>query len=716
MARPHVLPVATAVALVVLLVGAGFAVTVAVAEDHDTEHEHPDEVDDGGNSSAVQRWLADRLAQHHVDCTEGIRVGDFDACEDLEDDRYGSYLSRYVTVERDSTKSDDRQGERFNETRTKQAELADLLEEFHETHDDYRDARERGDQAAAREHGRELIALTQRIEALGGDVAVNFVVLAEHTDADLQTSAHTINETTEEIVLISESVERESFQATELTASVDETASFESPATVSGRLVDDDGTPITRATIEIVDDRTGRTVQTDAVGRFETTYRPTRTGVGATNLTVRYLPSSASVYLGAEVNETVDVQQTATTVSIDEATAEAGFDDEVRVAGSIRAAGTGAPGAPVTLSVDDRTVASTRTDESGGFEVAGALPAEVPTGDVEVAVGAGGADLALGPSTGSATMTVTETGTELNVSATTVDDGVRISGALLASDAGPAADRPVEITVGEETRTATTDDAGNYAVVVEPADEEREVTASYDEPRTNLGPSEATTTAPPQEDGGGAGGGPVGGADPITDLLRAYPGVAVAALGVVIFAAGAALAWWRRRDDESAASPEAPVAGADAGAAGGAAGPDVAASRSHLQRARELLATSPDDAVRAGYVAVRAGLGGDDPVRTHWEFYTDRTGDLPEDRASALRSVTEAFERATFAPGGVDRTAAAAAIEDAERCLAASDGGTRVREDPVGGDRRRAGAGRGAGDRREAGDGRSDPRRDDAGH
>lgn len=692
MARPKVLPVATVVALlVVLLAGAGLGVTVAVAEDHDPEHEHPDEVDDGSNASAVQRWLGDRLAQQHVDCTEGIRVGDFDACEDLEDDRYESYLSRYITVERDTASGDDRQGERFNETRTKQAELADLLEEFHETREDYQEARERGDQQAAREHGRELIALADRIEELGGEVAINFVALDGDTDRDLDASADTINETTEEVVLVREDVADESFQATELTVSAAETASFESPATVSGRVVDDDGAPIAGATIDIADDRTTGTTQTDSEGRFETAYRPTRTGVGATNVTVRYVPSPSSVYLGAEANATVDVQQTQTTVSIDEATDEAGFDDEVRVAGAVRAAGTGAPGIPVTLSVDDTAITTTRTDESGGFELSGTLPADVPAGDVEVGVRAGGSNTALGPSAGSASVAVTETETELNVSATNVEDGVRISGTLLASDAGPVADRPVEISVGGQTRTATTDDAGNYEVVVDPADEERQVTASYDEPRTNLGPSTASTTVAPHGDVGDSRGPVGGGSDAISDLLRGYPGLALGVLGALVFAVGAVRAWWRRRDDESPASPGTAAEGGDAGTPGGAE-PDVAASRWHLERARELLATSPDDAVRTGYAAVRAGLGGDDPVRTHWEFYTDRTGDLPADRAAALRSVTEAFERAAFAPGGVDREAASAAIADAERCLVASDGGTGALEGWVGGDGRLTGA------------------------
>ena len=53
--------------------------------------------------------------------------------------------------------------------------------------------------------------------------------------------------------------------------------------------------------------------------------------------------------------------------------------------------------------------------------------------------------------------------------------------------------------------------------------------------------------------------------------------------------------------------------------------------------------------------------------------------ELPESRAAALESLTEAYERAAFAPSGVTEPTAESAVEAAAECLEESsmtDGGT----------------------------------------
>lgn len=661
--RLRVLLVAT---VVLALVAAG-GVAVAVAEDPD--HEHPDEVEDDDDLDAVQRWLGDRMSRMHVDCTEGVRVGDFDACEDLEGE-YESHLSRYVAVERETSGGEDRQAERFNETRRKQVELARLHREFDRTHDDYREAREAGDRDRAREQGRELIALAQRIEELGGDVAVNFRQLDGQTSSDLEASADTVDESTEEVVTVRRDVEEESFTATELSVETGDSASFASPAAVTGSLEDEDGNPIGDATIAIEDDETNATVLTDDDGEFTAEYRPTLTEPGETNVTVRYVPSNGSAYLDAEANATVDVEQTPTTTTLSDVTSEAGFGDTVTVTGEVVAAERGAPGVPVTVLVDGRAVATERTDEDGSFEVSASMPADVPAGDADVVVRGSRADRALERSAAETSMRVTETGTELNVSATGTDGQVRISGVLRADADDPVGQRPIEVTVGDETRTVTTESNGSYAITVEGAADAGEVTVAYDEAGTNLGPSTASITI------AGRGDDP-GGLDRVAELVSEYPGLAIGGLGALLVLASATRALWRRREDAgrpgAPGGPDTPAAGGAAGTAGG-----VDRARSQLERARELLASAPNDAVKASYAAVRTGLGGEDPVRTHWEFYNDRTADLPADREAALRTLTELFERAAFAPRGLERSDAEAALAEAERCLASTDGGTGV--------------------------------------
>lgn len=64
-----------------------------------------------------------------------------------------------------------------------------------------------------------------------------------------------------------------------------------------------------------------------------------------------------------------------------------------------------------------------------------------------------------------------------------------------------------------------------------------------------------------------------------------------------------------------------------------------------------------------------------DDARTHWEVYQTASDKLDGDRRDALRTVTEVFEAATFSPEGVDSERMSAGVDDAERCLAATDGG-----------------------------------------
>lgn len=684
----RVLRVVAVVGVIAVLLTAGGAVA---AEEH-PEHEHPDEVKDDEDLAALERWLGGRMGQVHADCTEGMRVGNFDACEDLDED-YESLLSRYVTVERETTDEDERRAEQFEETRNKQSELADLMAEFDETLEAYQDARTDGDEARAREHARELRRLADRIEKLGGDVSVDLRGLDSTVPADLNESAEVTREETDKRVRVTEDIERETFDPTAINVTADSRAGFDAPATVRGVVTDENGTAIQDARVIIVDDAENRTTlleneafaealdrttRADENGTYELEYRPTMTEVGTTNVTVLYVPDDGSEYLGSNASTHVVVDSTASNVSVTETSAEVAFDDNVTIKGDVRAAGETVAGVPVVVSVGGERLETVRTDEDGRFETDEPLPVTVPTGEVPVTVAASRDGRALEPSNSTASMTVAETDTDLSLLTALVGNEIEISGRLTANNEADIGERPLTVTIDGEERSVTTDEDGRFSLSAAAADESHQVVVEYDEPRENLAPSREESTVEPNR-------GVVGVllnaaqefAETVVSAARASPILTVLLVGGLLANVGVGVFIWRRRW-RSTAGASAP---ADATAASEpSSGRDPAAARretatSLLEAARDRLERSPEAAVQVCYAAVRSGLGGDADGQTHWEFYNEFRDDLEEGRAAALRSITESFEQATFTPTGIDLEDARSALDNAERCLAASDGG-----------------------------------------
>lgn len=654
---------------VVALLGFG---GIALAED--PQHEHPDEIDDDDDLEAVEGWLSDRMGDIHADCTEGISIGNFDACEDL-DEEYESMLERYVSVERDTTDEDEQVAEEFNETRNQQAELAELLEEFNATYEDYREARRAGDEERARELARDLRRLADRIEELGGSLEVRFRELDGRLSADLNASADATRETTDEAVTITTTVEQETFEETTLTISADPQASFGEPATVTGQLTDSNGEPIADGLIVLSDGHTQTTTQTDADGYVTASYRPTTVPVGATTLDVQYLPDDGSEYLGSKDQAAVEVQATTSSVEITNATESTAFNGTVHVRGEVTASGDTVSGVPVTVSIGGVPLVTVRTDDAGGFEAAPLLPPDVPSGETTLQVRASEADSAVGVSRASTGIDIAETQTELSVGTTEVSDGIRIAGELSTEADTAPGERPIIVAVDGEEHTLTTDEGGRYELRVDAPTEVQNVVVRYEEPTSNLGPSQAETTIEVDEE---VIGGLLATAERTVASLVVVAREAPLVVAVTAVALLANLVIWpavwasRRSDSDVESTPEKREEK-----------PEPATERTTspnrggrlLESAHERLDSSPEEAVKTGYAAVRTGFDETDTARTHWEFYDSLGGDLDSERATALRSLTESFERAAFAPEELDSEQASAALADAERCLAVGDGG-----------------------------------------
>jgi hypothetical protein len=701
-----------------LCVGPGVgAVAVADAsghgDDNGTHHERPAEVGEQGDLAAVQAWLAGRMTEIHVDCAEDISAGEAVACDRLDDD-YPDHLDRYVSVERDRTGGNDT-ARTFEETRNEQRALANETDAYWDTYEEYQAARAAGDRERSRRLARELTERSDRIRALGGSLDERFARLENRTGRDYGDARRATNETVMDVRRTTVEVQETEFTPSRLSASTtDTTASFRQPVVVAGRLTAENGTALAGRTVAVtVDDRTVATAETDADGRYDATYRPVTTTTGPTTVRARYEPTGLDPFLASNASTAVVVAASPVAVDVDVDDDSVAFGETVPVRVRVSVLGRAVPGAPARVFVGAEQVATGRTGEDGAVSPGGSVPATVDDGERTVTVRVSRNGTALEPTEGTVPVTVDSTGTNLTVEGTLDGEELVLSGQLTANDR-PVPDQRVGVNVDGETREmATTDGDGRYRVRV-PRDTGGRgawsVTADYEEPETNLGPT--TTTRHLRADDVAA----TDGTDTDTTLLGelrqlaagsaflrtlsddALLGLAGSALALLVGGVAGA-AWLLRRR----AAGEPPVPSQEEGAPAVSDAPDGEASPGHsgdgttpdaagggpsatldgpqaldVARAR-LGGGAPDEAVRIGYGAVRRQLSAEATVegdpRTHWEFYRDADAELSEERAAALERLTVAYQRAEFAPEGVGPGTARAALNAAESCLAPSPDG-----------------------------------------
>ena len=698
-------------ALVWLLVGVcllgSVGVAVTGASEHGTEHEHPDEVREEGNLTSVQRWLGGRMTEIHINCAENLSAGESVACERL-DDEYPGYLSEYVSVERERT-GDSEVAETYGEASEQQRELAEERAAFEDTYDEYRAAREAGDDRRVRRLARELQNRSERIAELGDAQTRTYRRLEQQTNRDYGPAIDATDEVVAETSNVTAQVEGDVFTPTELTASAEsDSASFTSPAAISGTLTDENGTRLAdQAIVLTVDGETVATTRTDASGDYEASYRPVATETGPTTVGVAYRPSTGDVYLESNATAEVDVESDEPSATVEADVDEVAFGDPVPATVTVTVDGEAAGSVPVVLFLGDERIAGNRTAENGSVTLDGTVPATVPDGERELRVRVSREGAALDPVERTRSVTVLETETELTVEGLLDGDELVLSGRLTTVDGRAVPDQRVGVNVDAEVRrTTTTSDPGRYRVRVprETGDAGRwAISADYDESDTNLAPT-ATSRTLEAEDLETANGTTVEGDGGIVGEARALlsnrEGRVGAAIAIAVLSLAVAALFWRRSAGEdaepddfegfAASGDDDVVTGADerpSTEAFEATAPEGATTPAPdpLELARQrLLEGAPSDAVRLGYGAVRdellqrAGSEKQD-TRTHWEFYREVAPELPESRAAALESLTEAYERAAFAPSGVTERTAESAVEAAAECLddsSVTDGGT----------------------------------------
>ncbi|MFU8866702.1 DUF4129 domain-containing protein [Natronococcus sp.] len=633
-------------------------------------HQNPDEYDEAGDDEELESWLADQLSRQLQDSSVALSEGQYEQAREHLGDDYDERLEQYAEVSGDTGDEDD-PAEAYRNAPESQERMANAIEEYHETREEYEEALREGDQERAHDLARELEALSDEIDEAGEDAATSYETIDNETDEDHSDSVAAINESRSQIESEQTAVRDEQFVETELDLEVvDETASFDDPMVVRGEVRTADGEPI-EGDLEIrVED------EPVAVGEpsdewwagdeadFEFEYRPTDLPLDAETVTVEYVPDSDTTYLGAEQELEVTPEQTTATIDDLEATDEVAYGEPLSVSGTVTAAGEPVDDVPVAISIDGELLGTVNASE-GTFEGDVETPANVSAGEATVTASLPYEDRTLTATPAEAPITVAETETELTATATAIgEEEVAIDGSLATADGDALDNQTLEVRVdGVTAETLETDEDGGIAGTVDTGSVDGEavtITVSYDDASSNMAAAEVeeTVTMP-------------GNGDSLPIPQSAIVGVS-ALLGIgVLGLAG----WWRRRSrrDDLDRAPSIAVGGPDRG-------PDPAVTQDRidalLERAAEQLADGrTDTAVRTAHAAVRHAYGsavGRPGAATHWEFYREHADDAAAD-AVPLRELVETYEQAAFTPDPVTEDQAERALETAQRLCEDAD-------------------------------------------
>lgn len=650
-------------------------------------HENPASVDRKGNLSELQGWLAGRLSQSLINCSEGIQVGQYDACNQSEG-TYPDFLSKYVNVTRKSDSGTNKTAS-FERTAENQSEYASDVRRFRTTVEKYREARQNGSTQKARRLARRAQRLARQVNETSGQLTQGYQTIANGTGQNFTAAINTTRSVTQNVSTTAESLSIEQFLNTTITATArSQEISFRDPLRVTGRIAAANGTPLANRTVQLQAGNQSRRTTTNASGVYSFTYRPTMVSLDTQRVTLRYLPTNLSVYRSNRTAVPVQIQQVQPTIEMTGESGEVRFGEVVNVNGRVAVNNTSVSSIPVAVSIDGQALTFTggeraRTTSSGLFRIAARLPMQVSTGQQAVRVSLPFENRALGRTNASIPVTVVPTQTALSINATQISVNgsdvngpvVRVAGRLTTKDGRPIRDQPVTLSVnGTTTVEATTGDDGRYtANVTVPkqvfADRSGTLPASigaaYAGSGTNLASAHARTSIQltlPTE--------PATFFETLFGVFEEIPWIygLVGGVGLLLVASYGV---YRYRGRSTQSRSEASATETSVSSDSNDPVDDTPDRDSLLKTAREQLSSGdPATAVTAAYAAVRTGLQRDldlTSAYTHWEFLDACLNhDLDDHRANALQQLTELYERAAFSQHSLSETMATTALDDAD--------------------------------------------------
>nr|WP_228841819.1 hypothetical protein [Haloarcula sp. CBA1127] len=667
-------------------------------DNNETQQENPDSVSNGEYSDETVTWLARTMGGQLENSSIALSNAQYDRARSVLGDDYDKRLEQYVEVAGDtSSDTDDTAAREFEAARENQRNLTNEVQRYRQQYAAYQTARERGNEREARTIVRAMERTASNISDRSNELNQNLDRIENTTSVDLSSGQTEINETTANITATQAVIREETLVGTTLTArSIDSTASFSDSGTIAGQIQTENGSAIADEAVELRIENRTRTVQTDSSGVFETQYRPRSASLGSQSISIEYVPETDSVYLSDNDTFTIDVQQVTPNVTSDSAPDVVGYGDQLNATASVTVASDGVDAVPVEFAIGETVVARTTTGPNGTATETIRLPATVNDGERQVIARVPYEDRAIAGVQSETPVVVVETRTNLSVSASRMDDGVLVSGKLqTVAEEDPVVGRPVRLQIGTGgTQWVETNRNGSFQTVLEnpQGNESVTVTATYDEPRANLGNATATTTLA----AGSGGGNPPVGSDSDNDLLidtlvailfGSDENSAVFGNGVIgyswlpVLGGGVALvvvaaAWVvvsRVRQPREADSPVQTETG-DASMTD--SDPSATASDEPMLTFEDRVETHLDSgnydaAAMLAYTAVHDVLAvenGIDEGATHWELLQrSQEHGISEERIADIETVVETFEAAAFAPTSVDPSRAEAAVERARK-------------------------------------------------
>jgi hypothetical protein len=666
------------------------------------QHENPNTVNTQDNLSSVSRWLSGRLTQTMINCTNGLSVRRFDACERFEN-KSPEWLGKYVEVNREDESRNNGGGgsngsnntsKSFERAQENQTRLISTVRKYNRTLTEYRQARANGNTQRARELSRRLLELSEQTRNVSANLTANYRAIENISGQNTTGAVRTLNETTENITTRVRTISTAQFVNTTLTVNTSsQRISFRRPLSVNGRLTLDNGTPIANQTIVLQAGNSSQRVTTNASGGFSFIYRPTSVSLGRQTVTIRYVPADRSPYRSDETTIPVNIEQVTPRINATVRPDEAGANDTMTVAGRVSANGVGVPSVPIVASIDGQRLEApinVTTTAEGRFQTTFRLPADVPTGTQPLRLSLPFEGRALANTTVSKSITITPTATTLSVRAPEThvvnqsgasDREIPVTGRLTTTDNTSISNRSVALQIdGTTVGEARTGPNGTYTTnITIPSGALRgqgeavsvTITAVYDGQRTSFAPSRAE-----------AGVKVVAPAEGLVEQFMAtfseLPLSYRVLFGVSVLFVGTALVYplGRRLFDGLGDQSDGQLF-RDVGDLSGDASPSEAATGSPAAPSlfdvarQRLVEGDSEGAIVAAYASVRERLSatfGFGSTQTHWEFLAAcRERALGERQLAALDRITEAYERAAFGPQESSEETASEALENAQQ-------------------------------------------------
>lgn len=680
--------------------------TATAANNTTVRHTNPNETEREGEEtlSELRQQLAGRLADRLAESSLRVSQEQYSRARELLGEEYLDTLEKYADVAEEQ--GNEETANELEQAGRIQRNFTDSVQAYHNTREEFREAKQEGNDGEARRLARKLDGIAQRIDRQSTQLNRTYTQLETDTTAEFSQPQTQIASISERVATSNAEIQRTALVETTLSVqTTSRDASFTDPLSIDGQVMAANGTALSSQTIDIAIGNREYTVQTDTNGSFTVSYRPITLPLTATSVDVRYVPDPTSMYVASKQSIPIAVEQVTATIDFESIPDRVAYDEPVAVTGRVRLDNRSIPNLSTLIRLDSESIGRDRTDGAGRFAIQEPLPAAVNDGTQSIRV-LGGTDRAVAVSATSDRVTVASTPTNLTISLSEDETSIVAAGRLTANGDGVAGRQLVVMVGGTAIERTTTNERGVYRVRLdsEAVSENSVVRIRFDSGETNLESSNASTsfqTAPRASGGdgavfesdgvlfglvggdGGAGGvggdGSAGGAGansgdaaPVPGQSNSSAGASVedvtvgGAIAVVILAAGwYVLRRWRR--DEEVVTPTE-TADSDTDTA-------VDTGPSPLELLTE---GRVQDALLSAYQSVQRSLlpqlENSESTMTHRRFYQVclSSNAVPTE---ALETLNDAYEQAVYSDRNVSFEQARDAILAARRLVMETSNG-----------------------------------------